>query len=193
MMSDRARFTATAPPAAEPVTITELRSHLRIDGADDDAQLLALLIAAREHVETYLGRPVLPTAMRAEIEAWPEGGRLLLDAPVLSVGAVVVTAPSGADAPWTDYLVRPGPGGTRWLRPATGAAWPALPDDAVIRIDITAGWAADRVPESVKAAIMQIAGTWYLARESVNIGNITGEIPDTGRALLKPLRWRLIG
>ena len=189
----RVMFAATAQPAAEPVTLAELRAQVRVDDAADDALLLAYLIAAREHVEGFLGRPVLPTPMRAEIEAWPESGALVLDAPVLSVDAVTVTAPGQPAVPWADFLVRPAAGGLNALRPATGASWPSLPDDAVIVITITAGWPAELVPEVVRTAILQTAAHWFAVREVVNIGNISSEIPETGKQLLRGKRWRLIG
>ena len=131
--------------------------------------------------------------MAAEIEAWPETGPLWLDAPVISVDGVTISAPGTEDAAWTGFLVRPAPGGLKALRPATGADWPALPDDAVIRIAITAGWTAELLPETIKTAIVQTAAHWFNVRETVNIGNITSEIPETGRKLLKPWRWRVIG
>ena len=189
----RVAFTATAQPATEPVTPAELRAHVRVDDGAADALLLGYLIAARQHVEAFLGRPILPTPMRAEIEAWPESGALLLDAPVLTVDSVTVTAPGETDAPWSTFLVRPGTGGAKRLRPATGADWPTLPDDAVIVITITAGWTSDMVPGQVLTAILQTAAHWYSVREVVNIGNITSEIPQTGKKLLRGLRWRLIG
>ncbi len=192
-MITRAAFTATAQPASEPVTLAELRAQVRVDDGADDALLLGYLIAARQHVEAYLGRPILATPMRAEIEAWPESGALLLNAPVLAVTAVTITAPGADDAPWTEYLVRPGPGGMKYLRPAAGASWPALPDDAVVVITITAGWTVDLLPEDVRTVILQMAAHWFAVREVVNIGNVTSEIPETGKQLLRGKRWKLIG
>ena len=189
----RVRFAATAQPAAEPVTLGELRAHARIDDSADDALLTGYLIAAREHAEAYLGRPILPTPLRAEIEAWPNTGSLVLDAPVISVDAVTYTDAGGAAAAWNDYILRPMPGGLKALRPATGASWPTLGKDPVISIDITAGWSPELLPGSVSVAIMQIAAHWYGVREVVNIGNISSEIPETGKMLLRPFRWRLIG
>lgn len=188
----RLAFTATAQPATEPVTLAELRAQARVDGPDDDALLLGYLIAARQHLEHYLGRPILPTPMRAEIEAWPDDA-LLLDAPVISVDGVSHTGSDGQPAAWTDFVVRAGPGGTKWLRPAAGARWPTLGTDPVIAITITAGWLPALLPEIVRTAIVQLAAHWFSVREVVNVGNITSEIPETGKTLLRGLRWRLIG
>jgi uncharacterized phiE125 gp8 family phage protein len=193
----RVSFTATAQPAAEPVTLGELRAQIRADDGADDALLMGYLVAARQHVEAYLGRPILPTPMQAEIEDWAgtreNGGPLWLDAPVISVDSVTYTGADGQPAVWNDFIVRPHPGGCKKLRPATGADWPALGPDPVITITITAGWRIDLLPQTVATAILQTAAHWFNVREVVNIGNITSEIPETGKALLKPHRWRLIG
>jgi uncharacterized phiE125 gp8 family phage protein len=164
-----------------------------VDDNADDALLLGYLIAAREHIEDYLGRPILPTPMRAELEAWPDDGALLLDAPVISVDAVTYTGSDGQPAAWTDFVVRSRPGGLKALRPAAGASWPALGVDPVITITITAGWTAALLPDVVGTAILQTAAHWFSIREVVNVGSITSEIPQTGKTLLRGKRWRLIG
>ncbi|CUX16475.1 hypothetical protein AGR6A_Cc110025 [Agrobacterium sp. NCPPB 925] len=39
------------PPQAEPLTLAEVKAHLRLDGNEEDALLAALLRTAREHLE----------------------------------------------------------------------------------------------------------------------------------------------
>lgn len=188
----RVSFRATAQNAAEPVTVAEMRAQARIDDGADDALLLGYMIAAREHAEAFLGRPILPTPMLAEIEEWPMD-RLVIDAPVISVDAVTYTGPGDVLLAWNDYVLRSAPGGVKTLRPATGASWPTLGDDPVIAINITSGWTANLLPEAVKVAIMQTAAHWYAVRETVNISATASAIPGTGKELLRPYRWRLIG
>lgn len=193
----RITFTATAQPDEEPVTLGELRAQIRADDGADDALLTGYLVAARQHAEAFLGRPILPTPMRAQIEHWAgtreNGGPLLLDAPVITVDSVTYTGADGQPATWSNFIVRAAAGGAKLLRPATGADWPALGPDPVITITITAGWTIDLLPQTVATAILQTAAHWFNAREVVNIGSITSEIPEMGLKLLKPLRWRLIG
>ena len=52
---------------AEPVTLAEIKTYLRIDGGEEDTLLAALIPIAREHCENYLnaGLPAeVPTPMK---------------------------------------------------------------------------------------------------------------------------------
>ena len=51
---------------AEPVTLAEIKTYLRIDGGEEDTLLAALIPIAREHCENYLNASLpaeLPTPM----------------------------------------------------------------------------------------------------------------------------------
>ena len=50
------------------------------------------------------------------------------------------------------------------------------------RVMMTAG--VDALPDMVKAAIKLLVGHWYENRETVNIGNITSELPLTVKNIL---------
>lgn len=189
----RMAFTTAAQPPGEPVTLAELRAQSHIDDGADDALLLGYLIAARQAAEAFMGRPIQPTVMTGTAEDWPDSAGFKLDAPVISVDQVTYTDASGAVVPWTGYLLRNAPGGPKVLRPATGANWPTLGTDPVITITIMAGWTIDLLPEPVRVAILQMAAHWYSVREVVNIGGNAIMVPETGKELLRPYRWRLIG
>lgn len=197
MATTRMAFTTTSYGSGEPVTLAELRAQTNVDDAADDAMLLGYLIAARQAAEAFIGRPILPTVMAGTAEEWPVSAGFLLDAPVISVDSVNYTAANGTVTTWTagasGYLVRDAAGGAKKLRSAKNVAWPTLGDDPVITITITAGWTVDLLPESVRTAILQMAAHWYAVREVVNIGSTAAMVPETGKELLRPYRWRLIG
>ena len=47
-------------PAQEPVTVAVARKHLRVDHLDDDDIIAMYLTSAREWIENFLGRVLMP-------------------------------------------------------------------------------------------------------------------------------------
>lgn len=45
----------TNGPSVEPVSVSEAKAHLRIDGAEEDVLLASLILTSRLHVEAALG------------------------------------------------------------------------------------------------------------------------------------------
>ena len=161
------------PPAAEPVTLADLKAHLRIDWADEDAQLTQFVAAARQMFERKAGRVVLPTVVRERLAGWPESRLYCLQAaPVLSVQSVVYRDPADADVTlglWRCQV----PAEPATLRFRDSLAYPALHPEypRPVAVTYTAGWAdAAAVPEVVKAAIRLLAGHYYANREAYTAG-----------------------
>src|SRR5690348_11329574 len=50
-------------PTAEPVTLAEMKTHLRVDNTDEDANLIADIAAARDWIEER-------TSMRMMTQTW---------------------------------------------------------------------------------------------------------------------------
>ena len=66
------------PPAVEPLTLVEIRAHLRLDTEDEDALLLALATVAREHLERETGLVLASRDFRLCLDDWPEDGILTI-------------------------------------------------------------------------------------------------------------------
>jgi uncharacterized phiE125 gp8 family phage protein len=49
----------TDPPLAEPVTLADLKAHLRIDANDEDALSKDLIRVARAHLEAVTGTALI--------------------------------------------------------------------------------------------------------------------------------------
>lgn len=59
------------PPDIEPVTLAEAKAHLKVDTADDDALITALIAAARARAEWHTGRAFITQAWKLWLDAWP--------------------------------------------------------------------------------------------------------------------------
>ena len=56
----------------EPITLDEAKAHLRVEFADDDAYISALITAAREYAEAFQNR-LIAARSYGEGETTPEG------------------------------------------------------------------------------------------------------------------------
>ena len=52
---------------AEPLTLTEIKEYLRIDGEEENSLLASLLLAAKEHCENYL-QAILPSEIPTPVK-----------------------------------------------------------------------------------------------------------------------------
>jgi uncharacterized phiE125 gp8 family phage protein len=112
------------PPALEPVTLSEARLHLRVDTADDDPLIDALISAARLHAEMLTARQFLPARWRLVLDRFTPMV-LLNRSPVVSVISVRYLDMGGLwqIMPATDYVVESSSEPAR-ITPAFGKIWP---------------------------------------------------------------------
>src|SRR5579864_3304578 len=59
------------PPAAEPLTLDVAKSHLRVTIASEDTLIGVFLQAAREGVESFLGRSLVEKGYRQSLDSFP--------------------------------------------------------------------------------------------------------------------------
>lgn len=174
------------PPAAEPLTRAEAKAWLRVETADDDALIDALIAAARRAVEDGTGRALRPQRWRYWRDAWPRGPGLALPRPPLrAVEAVETFGADGAPVLWpaANYVADRGEPAGRLVRVA--AAWPQPGRPAHgIAIAFEAGW--DAIPPSLLQAVRLLLAQFYERREPA----LSGGLPADVAALLAPWRVR---
>lgn len=68
------RLIQTAPPAAEPVTLADAKSFLRVDLPDDDPLISSLIVAARRAVETHLKQALVTQTWQLYLDSFPSAG-----------------------------------------------------------------------------------------------------------------------
>lgn len=181
----------TRAPTTEPVSLADIKAHLRITGTSEDVVLSSLLLTSRLHVETALGLALTSQGWMVTLDDWPPAGVLHLPIrPLLSVDAVRVLPASGAPAvlhPST-YVVDTTGWRGRIVR-AFGADWPR-PGKAAngIEIDMTAGFgaAASDVPAPIRQALLLLVAHWYERRDPIDIGAKETRIPAAVSSLLEP-------
>lgn len=184
----------TAAPAAEPVSASDAKDWLRISHAADDALILSLIRAAREHVETRTGLALITQSWRERLDDWPRD-RLsasglavqLKRAPLISVEAVRVRGRDGALTDWNsaEYRVETGEPGRLVAILPFDLPRPDLRAGG-IEIDFTAGYGEtpDDVPAPLRAAILHLVAASYGADRGE--GGETPPAPDIVDRLLAP-------
>ena len=176
-----------SPPSAEPVTLSEVKDHLRITHDDEDALITGILVSASRSVEARGGLALTPQSWRLTLDAVPEETITLPLHPVTSIDSVSVLDSAGAAHMIDAALYEIAAGSPGRLRRA--GPWPAVGVrlDGV-RIDFTAGYvnAAD-VPEPLKQAVKILAAHFYEMREAASDTRILS-VPQGVDTLIAPFR-----
>jgi uncharacterized phiE125 gp8 family phage protein len=184
--------TLLSGPALEPVSLADVKAHLRVDHDDDDGLLTAAIVSARVHVESATRRVLIEQAWRVYLDRWPSKRILRVPvAPLIAVDAVRIYDAEGApivvDA--DDYEVDTASAPGRLVLAATA---PSPVGRAVngIEIDVTAGYGATTldVPSPLRHAVMMLVAHWYEHRGAVGHDLAALAAPLGFEALTAPYR-----
>lgn len=157
--------------AAEPISLSEAKAHLRVDGTADDTYITALITIARQAAEHEAQRSFAPQTLRVRASEWGDG-IALPRGPVNAVSHVkyVDTANQqqtlSASAYYLDRsLLEP------VVRRAYGYTWPSLHyQNDVIEVQYTAGtWNTNAGVEPPKTALqymLLLIGSMHEQREA---------------------------
>ena len=184
----------TDGPAAEPVTLADLKAHLRLESDGEDDLIAGLIGAAREDFEATTGTVLVEQSWRLTLDRWPASHMVLLRrCPVREVVSVTTYGQDGAAAILDpaacllDAHAQP----ARLLfsqTPATGAAMNG------IEIDFTAGYGetgAD-VPDLAKRAVTLLAAHWFEFRAAFGPESQPVSYPRGYRTIIAPFMQRRI-
>lgn len=199
-------LTLLTSPAAEPVSLAEAKAWLRVDTADQDGAIGALIAAARALVEATTRRQLMTQTWRLAFDAWPfdaglDGALAALAtrpasaplaaslplAPLASVSAVRVydavnQAQAIASAQWR---LTGAPERARLVF-SQAPPQPGRTSEGV-EIDVIAGYgAAFDTPAPLRQAILMLTAHWFENRGETP----TGDMPDVVRTLLAPFMRR---
>lgn len=177
------------PVATEPITIAEVRQHLRLpENSTEDALLMSLITTARSFCENYTRRALAEQTLEAYLDRFPVSGVIVLPCPPLrSVIEIGYKDSTGEESilPTADYLVDADYEPGRVL-PAYGTIWPVFTPypTSPIRIRFVAGYW--ELPVSIRLAMLLLIGHWYENREAT--GTASSVIDFSVHALLAPYR-----
>ena len=185
-------YVQTTPPAAEPLTLAEVKAHLRLDDEAEDALLLSLAKTAREHLEREIGLCLMAQSWRLCLDDWPADGVIrIAKSPVQAIQTITVYDADGVPlhVSLEDHLLDgEGRPARLWLRdpPSPGRALNG------IEIDFSAGYgeAGTDVPDTLKRAMLIDVGHMFAFRGVLSPDQQPAGVPDGYERLIAPFRMR---
>lgn len=186
----------TSEPSVEPVTLSDLKDHVRVDFDDEDGLLEGLIVSARRHVERHLGRSLITRTLELRLERFPSDRLQLPSPPFQSLTSIAYTDAEGAGVTMdaADYAVLE-VGDAAVVRPVSGF-WPTVSRFGGVSVTWIAGYgdtAAD-VPADIAEAVKLLAAHHYAHREATFYGeNGMRRLPFGVADLLEPYRERWFG
>lgn len=172
-------------PAAEPVSVAELKTFLQLVHDSEDALLGACIRTARDLVEAFTSRAIVTRRVRERRAEWglnDAGALRLALAPVSSVVSISVRDVSGLFPMLSGVVQLDGDAGLV-VPPSTPAPFGAL---GGIQFDYDAGYGdAGAGPPALKHAVLVAAAALFRERDG-------GRLSEAARALAAPFaRQRL--
>jgi uncharacterized phiE125 gp8 family phage protein len=145
-----------------PVSLEEVKHHLRIIGNDEDAYLNILIASATDAAEQFTRRSLIPALWDLYLDAFPPGAVDLPFPPLVDVESIHYRDPEGVGRYLTTFAVDTV---KHRVRPEFGECWPATrAEPNAVRIPYRTGYA--EAPASIKSAVLLLIGDLYENREA---------------------------
>lgn len=152
-------------PTAEPVSTTELKTYMRLDGSTYDTMLEGIITACRKAIEKHTGTTMMPTTRQMFLDDFPDdnGAIELPYGPVQSISSITYLDADGATQTLassvyrTDlYSIYPR------IAPDYDQEWPET-RGVINQVTVTyvCGYAHGRVPEPLKECIKALAADLF--------------------------------
>ncbi len=166
-------------PAVTPLSLTEVKAHLRVDGTDQDGVIQMYLDAATDYVDGewgFLGRALVTQTWRLTIDTFPCAEIKIPLPPLQSISSVGYFDSAGDFQTLvedTDYFVddQSEPG---WITPMS--TWPTTLDAInSVRIEFVAGYDPStdsppdltaNIPGDTKQAMLLLITDWMEHRQN---------------------------
>lgn len=191
------RLTETFAPLAEPITLAEAKSHLRVTGSQDDTYITGLITVARVRVEQITGYTPVNTIYEITLDALADEIKLPRT-PAASITCVKLYDQTDVETTVSAsvYRLRGDKNQTSAVVLKDGQSWPDITlrssGGVVVCFVAGTGLSAAAVPEPIKHACKMLVSHYYENRESLALGTIITRIPETVDALLAPYRSAVV-
>ena len=175
------------PPASEPLTLLDVKEHLRVWFDDDDDYISDLIKAVVSHLDGYSG-----TLNRCLVsQTWQTSHRQFcrkMETLFTDTTAVIVKYyDANGDLQTVDdtnYTVYPD-----YIKFKSAFAVPALNSDRDDAVHLLSTHGYSAVPESLLLAMKMLIAHWYRNREPVTFNAVANKVPHTINSLFLPHRW----
>lgn len=189
-------------PIIYPVTLAEMKKHLRVDFDDDDELIANVTIpAATQHIDGkdgWLQRALIDQTWDLYLDTFPCGSAIRIPLPpLIEVVGLFYTDEDGAEQEIdsANYVVDD-TGANAWLVANADFSWPSIMATVnAVRLRFRAGYVDTSlspqggvVPGPIRAAILLYGGTLYAHRETIVIGQTAVQLPWAAEQLLQPYR-----
>lgn len=180
----------TVDAATEPVSLADMKEHLRVTSSDDDDYISGLISAARNYIETITGRSLLEQTWLATFDYTEWSCLYLPRPPLISVSQIQYrdnVDGSLQTASSSTYEVN------NLSEPAV-IEFDDLPEyDATkqnpLQVTFTSGYS--EVPRELVHALKLLCSQWYRIRSSVvNVREVEpSQVPIAFHALIAPFKF----
>ena len=180
-------YKVVTPATSNPLTLTEAKTHLKVDTTADDTFITNLIRSATSSAQEYTNRFFIATTIQQYGDKWEDISNLF-KSPVASVTHIKYVDPDGTlqtlstDVYFVDDVNKPARIG---LKP--NQSFPEIIDRLnAIYVEYVVGIAAgpDEVDEGIRQALLLTIGNWYQNRQAVVTGTIATELPMNAKFLL---------
>lgn len=145
------------PPTSDPISLAEAKAQCRVSIADEDGLIAGYILAARQHVEDYLGRRMLTQTVDYKMDRFKH----CIEVPIGKVQSIVsisYVGPDGASLTLSsaDYLADVDSEICR-ISSAYGKSWPVARDQmnaVTVRAVVGYGTSPGDVPEPVRQGML---------------------------------------
>ena len=179
-----------------PVSLTEAKSHLKVDTTADDTYITSIIKAATQLSEEYTNRFFIDTVIEQTCSDFAQL-QTLFKSKVSAVAHVKYYDSDNSlqtlSATIYDTQLKYEPS---QIQLADDKSFPEITkrNDAVVaRYTVGYGASASDVPEIIKQAILLTIGNFYQNRNSVVIGRIATELPMNVKWLLDTYKVQIVG